>query len=68
MATAHDELPFWCVNVPREQRPTECPEFLRDISDKDRSIIGQPDESYTLLTWDEVRESLVRQRGHDEAP
>ena len=57
MATARDdELPFWCVNVPPEQRPAECPEFLRDISEKDRLIIGSPDESYTLLTWGEVRE------------
>jgi hypothetical protein len=53
----HEEaLPFWLVNVPRDQWPPECPDFLRDISDKDKSIIGTLDEHYTLLTWDEVRE------------
>lgn len=53
----HEEaLPFWLVNVPRDQWPDECPEFLRDISGKDKSIIGTPDDAYTFLTWAEVRE------------
>jgi hypothetical protein len=53
----HEEaLPFWLVNVPQDQWPSECPEFLRGISDKDKGIIGTPDDQYTLLTWDEVRE------------
>jgi hypothetical protein len=53
----HEEpLPFWLVNVPRDQWPTECPEFLKECSEKDRNIIGTPDDKYTLLTWDEVRE------------
>ena len=51
-----EALPFWKVNVPREQWPAECPDFLKDISEKDKSIIGTPDEEYTLLTWPEVRE------------
>ena len=55
-AAAHDDMPFWCVNVPREQWPAECPDFLRDIGEKDQRIIGTPDDSYTLLTWDQVRE------------
>ncbi|KAL5118577.1 hypothetical protein ACEQ8H_003428 [Pleosporales sp. CAS-2024a] len=52
-------LPFWLVNVPRDQWPASCPEFLQDSSEKDKRIIGTPDEQYTLLTWDEVKE-LVR--------
>jgi hypothetical protein len=69
MATAHDELPFWRVNMPPEQWPAECPEFLRDISEKDQRIIGTPDESYTFLTWDRVRElvSMIARPQHDEA-
>jgi hypothetical protein len=56
MPTAHDEVPFWCVNVPREQWPAKCPDFLRDVGEKDERIIGTPDEEYTFLTWDHVRE------------
>jgi hypothetical protein len=52
----HEELPFWLVNVPRDQRPSECPDFLRDISEKDKGIIGTPDEHYKVLTWDQVRD------------
>jgi hypothetical protein len=53
---SHEELPFWLVNVPKDQRPSECPDFLRDISDKDKDIIGTPDEQYKVLTWNEVRD------------
>jgi hypothetical protein len=53
----HEEpLPFWLVNVPHDQWPAECPEFLKDISEKDKRIIGTPNSQYTLLHWDEVKE------------
>ncbi|CAI6337831.1 unnamed protein product [Periconia digitata] len=56
----HQEpLPFWMVNVPRDQWTDECPEFLSDCGDKDRRIIGTPDSDYRTLTWDEVRD-LIR--------
>ena len=51
-----EALPFWKVNVPREQWAAECPDFLKDISEKDQRIIGTPDAEYTLLSWPEVRE------------
>jgi hypothetical protein len=51
----HEELQFWRVNVPKEQWPTECPDFLRDVSEKDKRIIGTPDEEYSVLGWEEVR-------------
>ena len=49
-------LPFWLVNVPREQWPAACPAFLQDCGDKDKRIIGTRDELYTKMTWEEVRE------------
>ncbi|KAF2469160.1 uncharacterized protein BDR25DRAFT_264366 [Lindgomyces ingoldianus] len=53
----HEEpLPFWLVNVPRDQWPKECPEFLKECGEKDRSIIGTPDAEYKRLSWDEVTE------------
>ena len=53
---ARKALPFWLVNVPEEQWPSECPDFLKDCSDKDKRIIGTPDGEYKVLTWDKVRE------------
>jgi len=51
----HEEpLPFWLVNVPRDQWPSECPEFLKVCGEKDRAIIGTPDSEYKKLNWDEV--------------
>lgn len=52
-------LPFWLVNVPREQWPTACPLFLKDCGDKDKRIIGTRDELYANMTWEEVKE-IVR--------
>ena len=49
-------MPFWLVNVPRDQWPAECPAFLAEIGDKDRTIIGTPDSEYKMLNWDQVRE------------
>lgn len=51
-----ESLPFWKVNVPREQWAAERPDFLKDISEKDQRIIGTPDAEYSLLSWPEVRE------------
>lgn len=53
-----DSLPFWLVNVPRDQWPSECPDFLRNASEKDRRIIGMRDEDYDLLEWEEVKEII----------
>lgn len=49
-----DQLPYWQVNIPPEDRQEECPEFLRNISAKDISIIGTPDEDYRVQTWQQV--------------
>lgn len=54
----HEELPFWLVNVPRDQWPAECPDFLRDVGEKDRMIIGTPDSDYKRLSWQEAQEII----------
>jgi hypothetical protein len=52
----HEEpLPFWLVNVPREDWPSECPDFLRECGEKDRRIIGTPSAEYKRLSWEEVK-------------
>lgn len=54
---AHDgALPFWLVNVPPDQWPATCPDYLEECGEKDRGIIGTPDEAYRVLTWADVRE------------
>jgi len=52
----NEELPFWLVNVPADQRPRECPDFLMGCSEKDKRIIGTPDEEYQVLSWAQVRD------------
>lgn len=47
-------MPFWHVNVPEAERTAECPDFLSNLSDKDRGIISTPDADYHIQTWDEV--------------
>lgn len=62
-------LPYWLVNVPRKDWPSECPPYLIDLSDKDKVILATRDEDYRDLTWNEVKEvvgklelSLVHQQ------
>ncbi|KAG6021869.1 hypothetical protein E4U41_002374 [Claviceps citrina] len=47
-------IPFWQVNCPQNQLPTECPPFLLGLSAKDERIIGTPDSAFTVLTWEDV--------------
>jgi Protein of unknown function (DUF3605) len=66
---AVEPLPYWLVNVPREQWPASCPEFLRELSDKNIGILATPDSEYQWIGWERVREfvsmylSLSLQRG-----
>ncbi|KAK7923960.1 hypothetical protein PG985_006014 [Apiospora marii] len=62
MGSTDSPLPYWQVNVPEAERERECPEFLRDLSAKDRGIIGTPDDQYHTLTWPEVRDIVATNR------
>lgn len=55
-------LPYWLVNVPRDQWPTSCPPYLQNLSIKDTEIISTPDSEYHVLTWREVREIIAANR------
>lgn len=54
-----ETVPYWLVNVPRAQWPSECPAFLRDLRPKNIQILATPDEAYRRQDWGTVRE-LVR--------
>ena len=51
-----ESLPYWLVNVPKPQWPAECPDFLRDISERDKAMISIPESEFHRLTWPEVQE------------
>lgn len=53
-----EPLPFWLVNVLRDEWPAECPDFLSGLSEKDERIIGTPDSEYHRMTWPEVQRAV----------
>ncbi|KAL8870097.1 MAG: hypothetical protein Q9174_003776 [Haloplaca sp. 1 TL-2023] len=53
-----EEIPYWRANVPKDRWPSECPEFLLDLSERDQMLVGKLDEDYHRLTWPEVREVI----------
>jgi hypothetical protein len=55
----HEELPYWHFNVAVAERSVECPDFLLDISEKDKRIVGTWDSDYEPQPWDDVKR-LVR--------
>jgi hypothetical protein len=56
------KLPFWLVNVPVDQWPADCPEFLIGLDEKDRRIIGTPDSDYKRQTWEDCMR-IIRKSG-----
>jgi hypothetical protein len=59
---AKEPLPYWLNNVPEHQRPATCPEFLLDISDRNKGMISLPEAEFHRLTWPEVQELISRSR------
>lgn len=55
-------LPFWQVNIPPALRTAECPDFLRQVSDKDRDIISTPDAEYVADSWEVVQQKVAQNR------
>ncbi|KAI9773165.1 MAG: hypothetical protein M1840_008286 [Geoglossum simile] len=49
-----EELPFWLVNVPKNEWPAECPDYLADTGAKNKEILSTKDEDYRRHTWQEV--------------
>ncbi|KAI9717894.1 MAG: hypothetical protein M1812_004421 [Candelaria pacifica] len=60
-----EDLPFWLVNVPEDQWPAKCPEFLVNANAKDQRILSTLDRDYHVMTWLEVKE-LIRQNRLDQ--
>lgn len=57
-----EKLPYWLVNIPKDQWPAECPDFLLEISSRDRKMISMPNEDFHRLTWPEVQKIIGREK------
>ncbi len=62
MGSSPPGLPYWQVNVPEHLRTAECPDFLRDVNDKDRGIISTPDSDYEIDSWPVVQHKTAQNR------
>ncbi|KAL8635781.1 MAG: hypothetical protein Q9228_006764 [Teloschistes exilis] len=54
-----EDIPYWRANVPKDQWPAECPEFLLNLSERDQQLVGKLDKDYHRLTWPEVKKVIA---------
>lgn len=52
------DVPFWNVNVPREEWTEECPDYLADVDQNDRKHLSLWDEDYHVQSWAEVQDVI----------
>lgn len=57
-AMSPEGVHYWLANVPQDQWSKECPDFLTDISERDRQIVGTLDKDFCRLTWPEVKQAV----------
>ncbi|KAM0427463.1 hypothetical protein ACHAPT_007423 [Fusarium lateritium] len=57
-----ETLQYWNYNIPEDERTDKCPDFLQNLSAKDRSILSTPDADFYVLPWDEVRQIVQSNR------
>ena len=55
---AEETTPYWLVNIPKDQWPKECPEYLKNVGDRDRQMISTPNSRFHRLTWPEVKDNI----------
>ncbi|KAL9137038.1 MAG: hypothetical protein Q9175_001748 [Cornicularia normoerica] len=58
-------LPYWLINVPEPQWPSQCPAFLADISPRNLEIVNFPDAEFQRLTWPQVQRTIKANRIDD---
>ncbi len=59
-----ETLPYWLVNVPKDQWRKECPEFLKSIGPRDQQMISTPESQFHRLTWPEVQDIIGAKTGN----
>ncbi|QSS56541.1 hypothetical protein I7I53_04785 [Histoplasma capsulatum var. duboisii H88] len=63
-AAPAEPLPYWLVNVPRSQWPSECPEYLRNLPQKSIKSLSTPDAQFKPQSWDLVKEIVGSNQIH----
>ncbi|KAL1953942.1 hypothetical protein VTO42DRAFT_2020 [Malbranchea cinnamomea] len=53
--THSEPLPYWLVNVPHAEWPSECPDFLRNQPEKNIRCLSIPDEQFKRQDWETVK-------------
>jgi len=61
-AMPSEALQYWNYNLPAGQRTAQCPDFLLNLSDKDRRLIGSWDSDYEVQDWATVQELVKTNR------
>ncbi|KAA6415485.1 MAG: hypothetical protein FRX48_00200 [Lasallia pustulata] len=57
-----ESLPYWLVNIPKDEWPAECPDFLTNVNTKDRGILATPDAQFHRQNWPEVQHFIKTNR------
>ncbi|PGH29764.1 hypothetical protein GX50_07491 [[Emmonsia] crescens] len=63
-AAVPEPLPYWLVNVPRSQWPSECPEYLRNLPQKAIQCLSLLDEQYQRQSWELVKSIVESNQIH----
>lgn len=50
--------------MPESEREVDCPPYLQNIVAKDKGIISTPNEDFEINSWEQVRETVARNRLH----
>jgi len=53
-----ETLPYWLVNVPQEQWPAECPEWLHNLEPRAIEVLSTLDGAYKKHDWEMVKETI----------
>lgn len=65
-----EQIPYWLVNVPRDEWPTEgvdapCPSWLQDLPSRVEAQLAKSDDQNVLLSWPEttkiIRENQLQE-------
>ena len=67
----HELIPFWHFNVALEERTTDCPDYLHNLSLKDVTTLSMWDADFEEISWERATQiirknqrSLTLQNSH----
>ncbi|KAI9654733.1 MAG: hypothetical protein M1831_005320 [Alyxoria varia] len=54
-AKSTDGIPFWNVNIPKEEWTDHCPDYLSQVDHYDQAQLAVKDDEYQAMSWQEVK-------------